>query len=337
MSQTPIALSTTLAHKPFAWRRWLMILIVATLLSGGLWWAKETGRLDSLLTSSTAANTTLNASTPGETISTGQQPTGLVPATSDTTAALQSPDVVNAATADITDRATQPATTAAAATEAAADKSMAEVVTVSRSLVAVAGIEGVQVWDATGQLLTTLDIGAKLQATARTADSQWLTVKADNTSGWAKATQVVAFDLADLPVTTLAAPVTTASSQTVVATEATSTAVETTQSTGETETQAPVATTPRETAVQPVSAAVAAVVVTNGANLNVRSGPSISAALVTKIANGATVTIIGRDENSAWVQIQLSTSDADTGWVAPQYLQLDSALDTLPVVTSVPN
>lgn len=78
-----------------------------------------------------------------------------------------------------------------------ADTETAAIIAASRSLVAVAGIDGLQVWNAEGQLLTTLDIGAKLQATARTADGQWLTVDADNATGWAQATQVVAFDLAD--------------------------------------------------------------------------------------------------------------------------------------------
>ena len=332
MSQRPIALPTTLTHKPFAWRRWLTILIVATLLSGGAWWAKETGRLDSLLTSSTAATTTVNSGMPSAVVSTAQQPTA--PVTVNNTES-QSSTVANATTADPMARATQPDDIATTATDTTVATKVTEVATAPRSLVAVAGIDGVQLWDGTGQLLTTLDIGAKLQATARTADGQWLIVEADNTNGWAQATQVVAFDLTDLPVTSLAAPVTTASSQPAVATAANSTTVEATQLTVGTEVEASVTAAPRETIAQPVSASVTAVVATNGANLNVRSGPSTNEAVVIKIANDATVTVLGRTESSAWLQIQLSTTTAETGWVAAQYLQVASELDTLPVMTAV--
>ena len=329
MSQAPMTLQTTLAHKPFAWRRWLIILVVATLVSGGLWWAKETGRLDSLLAGSTTTNIPINTAPADNTVATTQQ---LAASANNNAVAVQSPAEVNTTTADqsqtttkTTGRAAQPAITSAAVTStaAAADTETAAAIAVSRSLVAVAGIDGVQVWNAEGQLLTTLDIGAKLQTTARTADGQWLTVEADNTTGWAQATQVVAFDLADLPVTTLSAPVTTANTQPVAATEAT--IVE--------DNNAPV-TTDASPVANTVNAAITAIVTTSGANLNVRSGPATTYALVTKVANGATVTVVGRDASGTWLQIQFATATADTGWVATPYLQVDSALAGLPVVTT---
>lgn len=325
MSQTPMTLQTTLAHKPFAWRRWLMILVVATLISGGLWWAKETGRLDRLLAGSTTTNTTINSA------ASAQQ---LAASANSNAVAAQSSAGVNPISANqsqatkTTDRSAQPATTSTVttSTDRVTKTETTAAIAASRSVVAVAGIDGVQVWNAEGQLLTTLAIGAKLQATARTADGQWLTVEADNATGWAQATQVVAFDLADLPVTTLAAPVTTANTQPVAATEVAITASEDNNA-SVTADEASVATT--------VSAGITAIVTTSGANLNVRSGPATTYALVTKVANGATVTVLGRDASGSWLQIQFATATADTGWVTTQYLQIDSALAGLPVVTTV--
>ena len=328
MSQAPMTLQTTLAHKPFTWRRWLIILVITTVISGGLWWVKETGRLDSLLAGSTTTNIPINTAAADNTVATANN----------NTVAAQSPAEVNTTTADqlqtttkTTDRATQPATTSAAvtSTDTAADTATAASA-VSRSLVAVAGIDGVQVWNAEGQLLATLAIGAKLQATARTADGQWLAVEAENATGWAQATQVVAFDLADLPVTTLAAPVTTASTQPLVATEDNNAPV-----TAATQPATPAAD--EASVANTVNAKIKAIVTTSGANLNVRSGPATTYTLVTKVANGATVTVVGRDESGTWLQIQFATATADTGWVATQYLQVDSTLDGLPVVNTGAN
>lgn len=342
MSQTPLTLQTTLAHKPFAWRRWLIILIVATLLSGGLWWAKETGRLDSLLAGRTTTNTAINSAPADNAVATAQQ--FATPAINNAVA-VQNPAGINTTAADLsqtttktTDRAAQPATTStvATSTDTVADTEKAAAIPTARSLVAVAGIDGTQVWNAEGQLLTTLDIGAKLQATTRTADGQWLTVEAGNAMGWAQATQVVAFDLADLPVTTLSAPVTTDSTQPIVATEATITASADNNAPVTTATQPAIPAADAVPVANTVSAEVTAVVSTSGANLNVRSGPATTYALITKVANGATVTVLGRDESSTWLQIQFATATADTGWVATHYLQVDSsALDGLPVVTMV--
>ena len=336
MSQTPMTLQTTLAHKPFAWRRWLMILVVVTLISGGLWWAKETGRLDRLLAGSTTTNTTINSA------ASAQQ---LAASANSNAVAAQSSAGVNPISANqsqatkTTDRSAQPATTSTVttSTDRVTKTETTAAIAASRSVVAVAGIDGVQVWNAEGQRLTTLDIGAKLQATARTADGQWLTVEADNATGWAQATQVVAFDLADLPVTTLAAPVLSApgktdSPQPIVTTEAA--AADNNAPVAETVQPATIAEVETKSATT-VSADITAIVTTSGANLNVRSGPATTYALVTKVANGATVTVLGRDESGSWLQIQFATATADTGWVTTQYLQIDSALDGLPVVTTV--
>lgn len=343
MSQTPMTLQTPLAHKAFAWRRWLMLLIVASLLSGGLWWAKETGRLDSWL-DSTTVNSTITTSTAGDGVAAEQQAIAPPSTTNNTTAPAQSPAGANAPTtassqpmATTTDQATQ---LASSTTNTTADTKAVAVVTAPRSLVAVAGIDGVQLWNAEGQPVTTLDIGAKLQATARTADGQWLMVETEQGSGWAQAAQVVAFDLAELPVTDRTAPTITASAPADAASvaAASSTTAASTQPVLSTETQAPsTPTIDAQAADTTTTTAVTAVVATSGANLNMRSGPSTSDKLVTKIANGATVTVSGRDESSAWVQIALSDNTADTGWVAAQYLQLDSPIDTLPVMTNASN
>lgn len=331
MSQAPMTLQTTLAHKPFAWRRWLIILVITTVISGGLWWAKETGRLDSLLADRITTNIPINTAPADNTVATANNNAGAAqsPAEVNTTTANQSQTTIKT-----TERAAQPATTSAAvtSTDTAVDTETA-VSAASRSLVAVAGIDGVQVWNAEGQLLTTLDIGAKLQATARTADGQWLTVEAENATGWAQATQVVAFDLADLPVTTLAAPVTTASTQPLVATEAATTEDNNAPVTAATQPATPAAD--EASVANTVNAKIKAIVTTSGANLNVRSGPATTYTLVIKVANGATVTVVGRDESGTWLQIQFATATADTGWVMTQYLQVDSALDGLPVVTTV--
>lgn len=326
MSQRPMTLQTHLADKSFAWRRWLLILIVATLLSGGFWWAKETGQLDRWL-GSTTANRALNTSTTSGAVA--EPPIATPLSATDIATAAQSAAVAN--------ETATPVETTAATTKPTADTRAVEAVTAPRSLVAVAGIDGVQLWDAEGQVITTLEIGAKLQATARTADGQWLTVEAAHGNGWAQAAQVIAFDLDELPVTNLTAPTITANNQ-PAATNLSAVNATTTESASPvvtTETPAPDPSTDSEPAAAVTAdQALTALVVTSGANLNVRAGPSTSAALVTKIANGATVTLVGRDESSAWLQIQLSTTSANTGWVAAQYLQLASALDTFPVVAT---
>lgn len=344
MSQTQMTLPATFAHKTLGWRRLLLILTLVIMVSGGLWWAKETQLLDSLLSSNTSTSATINPTSASNPTSISNLASTEQRATNEAQVSTNAVTPTTNAVGANSDATNKPQTTVSAADSAlqAATASLAaasttdDVASAPHSLVAIAGIDGVQLWNAEGQRLTTLDTGTRLQATARTDDGQWLTVEADSAAGWAQAAQVVAFDLADLPVTTAPAPVATASTQAMLATV--STASHTKESVFTMVETPPAATATTQAAVptaNAASAAVTAVVATSGANLNVRTGPATNYALVTKVANGTSVTVLGRDESSTWLQVQLSTEAAEIGWVVTKYIQAASSIDALPVVTAV--
>lgn len=334
MSHTEMTLPTATVHskhdsRQVGWRRLLLIGALVALV-GGVWWADQTELLDNLLGSRTTTTSTIITAPAAQSAVVQQQAT-----TNDTAptarTVVEGGATVNAMeTTAVAESAAVPATEATRSAMAAADTTATR-----RSLITVAGIEGAQLWSAEGTLLTTLDIGAKLKATARTADGQWLTVETAQGAGWALAAQVIAFDLEDLPVTSLVAPLSTAVAQPArSATTAENASEERVPLVAEMTLTAAAETTLADTPVaNSAGAAVAAVVVTQGANLNVRSGAGVDYPLVTKIANRTQVMILGRDQSGDWLQVQLSSVADETGWVATTYLQLESSVDAVPVIT----
>jgi N-acetylmuramoyl-L-alanine amidase len=64
-------------------------------------------------------------------------------------------------------------------------------------------------------------------------------------------------------------------------------------------------------------------------SLNVRFGPAVSFGTFTRISQGTTVLLVGRNANSSWVQIQII--GGASGWVNANYLRPSVAINTLPV------
>jgi hypothetical protein len=87
-----------------------------------------------------------------------------------------------------------------------------------------------------------------------------------------------------------------------------------------------------ETNVEPVTFEVVA-----KGNLNVRSGPSITDEIIASLADGDTVTAIGRDAYGAWLQVELA--DSTSGWVFLVQVEPNgvvSDLDVIDLLTGLP-
>ncbi len=69
--------------------------------------------------------------------------------------------------------------------------------------------------------------------------------------------------------------------------------------------------------------------ITNVSRLNVRSGPGTGFGVVTILDAGAFVTVLSRNADSSWVQIQLA--GGAQGWVNARYIALSVPIGSLPV------
>lgn len=74
-------------------------------------------------------------------------------------------------------------------------------------------------------------------------------------------------------------------------------------------------------------------VVTNASYLNVRSGPGVAFGVVTRLGNGAFVTMIGRNADGSWTQIQVA--GGAQGWVNSRYLAPSIPIANLPVTQPI--
>jgi hypothetical protein len=70
--------------------------------------------------------------------------------------------------------------------------------------------------------------------------------------------------------------------------------------------------------------------------LNVYSGPDVSFDITFTLGSGTTVTMIGRDPTSTWLEIQ--ASDGETGWALEAQLDITPGfyVGTLPVPANIP-
>ncbi|MCB8943101.1 MAG: SH3 domain-containing protein [Ardenticatenaceae bacterium] len=66
--------------------------------------------------------------------------------------------------------------------------------------------------------------------------------------------------------------------------------------------------------------------------LNVRSGPGVSFGVVTAVARGTQVSLIGRTVSNSWLKIRLA--DGTEGWSSANYLTTTYAVANLPVVSN---
>lgn len=86
----------------------------------------------------------------------------------------------------------------------------------------------------------------------------------------------------------------------------------------------------------PTSSAPAAPTIPTGtvtaSYLNMRSGPDVSFGRTTTLGYGESVALIGRNANSTWANIRLSTGHE--GWVNATYLTTNVAISSLPLTTA---
>ncbi len=82
---------------------------------------------------------------------------------------------------------------------------------------------------------------------------------------------------------------------------------------------------PPESAAPPIPSVT--VTVATG-RLNVRSGPGVSHAVVTQIANGESYAAVGRNADGSWLQI---SGPGFTGWINARYVQISGDVLGLPV------
>lgn len=87
--------------------------------------------------------------------------------------------------------------------------------------------------------------------------------------------------------------------------------------------------------VAPVAAQIQGTVQTSGANLNARSGPGVESPVVGQVASGTVVTVLGRNQDGSWLQIQVEGEDAS--WVAGQFVVLTTQIEIaqLPVAVNL--
>lgn len=81
---------------------------------------------------------------------------------------------------------------------------------------------------------------------------------------------------------------------------------------------------------QPTEAPKAVTATTNEV-LNIRQGPSRTTTSLGKLQKGTTVTVVGRNGDGTWLQIQIPDK-SDLGWVSAEFVTVDGDVNTLPVV-----
>ncbi len=75
-----------------------------------------------------------------------------------------------------------------------------------------------------------------------------------------------------------------------------------------------------------------------GGNLNIRRGPSVDYNPIDVLRAGRSLTAIGRDPVSRWLQVPLPSSPDKLGWVSilTAYSQVSGQVEDLPIVTVAP-
>jgi hypothetical protein len=102
-----------------------------------------------------------------------------------------------------------------------------------------------------------------------------------------------------------------------------------------TEAIAPTDTVPATATRVPTTPAPRVVTVTTTDNVRVRSGPGTKFGVLATMANGTTLTAVGRNADSSWLQIQ-QPGKTDLGWVTADFVTVSGDVNSLPVVESQP-
>lgn len=201
----------------------------------------------------------------------------------------------------------------------------------ANSLIAVAGGHGAELRNAeNGELIEQVAPGARLVASKRSADGQWLYITADNgSSGWAAATALIVFYRIELLTEAVTITPVTPTPEAAAPSVADSTPI--TATTAETTTAATTADAATEEATVETNVAM----VRSNTRLNIRSGPGTSFAVIGKAEPAQQLTIVSRAADGSWVEVQLPAAPEQTGWVAAQYLAIDGEANS--VVTNTAN
>jgi uncharacterized protein YgiM (DUF1202 family) len=80
---------------------------------------------------------------------------------------------------------------------------------------------------------------------------------------------------------------------------------------------------------EPVAPFPAAAAVVDTDRLNVRSGPSTDASILTVVERDDSLPVTGRNAGGTWLQVR--TPDDKTGWVYAQLVNFDGDIEALPV------
>jgi hypothetical protein len=193
---------------------------------------------------------------------------------------------------------------------------------------AVVGIGGSALFDESGLLLAELPQGAKVAATASSADDGWLLVETDTGQiGWVAADTLIIFDAGRLaaqdvviiPITPTptAPPAVTAPAKTAATTAATTAAV--------------VQATPLPV---PAGAPTARVTVDSG-RLNLRAGPGPTYAIIAKAQPDTELTLLGRSADSAWLQVVAPDLPGGFAWAAVEFLTVSGDIRDLPAASAI--
>lgn len=92
------------------------------------------------------------------------------------------------------------------------------------------------------------------------------------------------------------------------------------------------------TTAAPAAAATAtpsAVTATAKENVRARGGPGTSYGVLTQLLKGTTVTVLGRNADSSWLQVQLP-GNAGKGWVTVDFLDVKGDVNSVAVVQAPP-
>ncbi len=99
-----------------------------------------------------------------------------------------------------------------------------------------------------------------------------------------------------------------------------------------TETEVATTDTPEAATATPApTATIAVVTVKLNDRLRVRAGPGTTFGVLATLDAGTTLTPLGRNQDSSWLQVQIP-GGSEMGWVSAQYVTVNGDVNTLPVV-----
>jgi hypothetical protein len=95
----------------------------------------------------------------------------------------------------------------------------------------------------------------------------------------------------------------------------------------------PTNTEPATATSRPMTPTPGVVTVTTTDNVRVRAGPGTKFGVLATMANGSSLTAVGRNADNSWIQIQ-QPGKTDLGWLIVDYVTVSGDINSLPVVES---